>query len=643
MLTSMREMLRSKWVGGIVFGLVIVAMAFWIDDPGSLLRGWQSGIITAGDRSVSAEQIDRRVESYIRNYQQETGEALTREEAAEQGVVDQLFAREMSRTARLGFADKIGATASTAGVLEALREIEAFEDPVTGRFSMAQYREALDRARISNAEFERDLRDDLTLTALEGATTAILETPDIYGRIEAAYMSEFRTVSWFAFSESDLPENTEPSEEDLKAFYFQNLERFQYPERRAINILSLSPDDYLHQAPVPEEDVTAYYEAVKAQRFSNSETRSFVEAAFETEAAAQRALGQLAGGADVDTVGAVYVNERSGLQEEVADKDLAERLYSPFALEGSVFGPTQRGEGWIVTRLNSITPGDPFPIEDVADIIRADLAEQRAKQLFFDATTQIDNLIGAGASLETMGEELGTPVFSYPPIDKNGISVSGVNFTVPLPQASPYQQPLRMPELREQAFLFQEGELLDPIEGQDSLIMAAVGEIVPAETPPFEDIRETVEAAYAAQSSADRLDTALADIETRIATGETTLEEEAAALEVLVNSPVEGVSRQNFDIGLPRAAAGSVFSAKPGEVFTAFGSTPEERLVVRLESIDRAAEDELEILAPAAALRLRAAIANDIQQAFETAVREESGLKTDAAGFAAYKASLSQQ
>lgn len=632
MLTSMREMLRSK-LAGLLFILIIISMAVWgVTDIFS--GGTGGNLIKAGARGFTAQQLDQRVETYIRNYQRESGETLTREQALQRGLVDQLFAAEISRIANLGYAQSIGAEASIRAAADAVRDIEAFRDPLTGEFSTAEYRARLASMRITNRQFEADVRDDLTLATVRDAVAATLQTPDLIGKLSAAYLTESRTVSWFVMSRDALGAPAAPSEDEVRAYYDETVQAFSQPERRGVDIVSISREDFIHQAELDENTLRTYYEANIERRFSGPQTRSFTELVFNNEASAQAALGPLAGGAAPGAfTDAASVEERSALQSQIADSALAEALFAQTALTGSVFGPIDRNGLWVIARLEDITPGEPIPFEEVVEDIRQDLSSQQAERLYFDAIVKIDDLIGLGMPLDEMAAELGAPLISYAPVDERGVSADGLVFS----------GELRNPDLLQQAFDLVVGDQLDVIETDEQIILARVRVIEPAMTPAYEEVADLARAALEARRNAEALDEAVTAARLRLESDESTLAAEAEAIGASIETPEVGITRQNFQIGLPRSALSLVFDARAGAFVTAPGEAPDQRIILEVLSVDQADEEQLSILTPILAAQLEQSLIEDVGVAFEAEVREEIGLRTDLNGLQAYKNTLTRQ
>ena len=328
MLALMKSLMNS-FVGKIIVMIIIAGMAFWgVDQMFAQLRGGiGSNMAAAGSRGFDAVTFDRRVESVIRNINADSEEPVTKPELLEQGVIDQVFQLEAAKLTLLGYADSIGVHPSTDAVVEELKNIDAFKNPLTGALDLDTYRDVLYRSRITQADYEQQLSDDLTMKALRDAAGAAIFPPKTLSGLQARYIGEARNVGWFILDTSSLPEPDAPTEDEIRAYYDENLEALKQPERRMIDVLRMSAEDFLSEVTVTDQEVATVYEASKSERYSEPDTRTYVELMFSSREAARTAFGLLAAGADPASVEGVASREtRTGRRESVSDPLLAEAM-----------------------------------------------------------------------------------------------------------------------------------------------------------------------------------------------------------------------------------------------------------------------------------------------------------------------------
>ncbi|MEL6324067.1 MAG: SurA N-terminal domain-containing protein, partial [Pseudomonadota bacterium] len=199
-----RSLLANKFVGGFLLGIIILGMAVWgIEDI--FTGGVGSNVIRAGERGLDINDVNRRFEDELNRLRREqTGNAITRQQAVQAGILDEVFGREAARLTSLGFAREIGADASAKAVTDTVREIEAFQNAVTGEFDLETYRRVLAQNQFAQSQFEDDLADDLTITNVREGVEAAIVAPTALARPLAILQAETRTAFWFALSRDAL-------------------------------------------------------------------------------------------------------------------------------------------------------------------------------------------------------------------------------------------------------------------------------------------------------------------------------------------------------------------------------------------------------------------------------------------------------
>lgn len=628
MLTPLRNLLRSPAAGGI-FVLLIIAMAAWgVTDI--FAGGSGNSLVTAGDRAVSDRTFDATIERVLRTQTDDRGRSLTKEEAMDRGIVDGVFQDLARETLLAAYADKQGISATTGAIAERIRTDPLFQD-TTGVFDRARYAQLLDANGFREADYEADLEAEMTLNRLQRLPIAGLQVPNALARLQAAYTGERRGASWFILQKSELPAIDDPTEAALLELYETRKEALREPERRAISLIRLSPDDFIANTDVSEDDVVSFYEAYKAERYTGPDSRSFIEFSFADEASARAALGRIAGGAAPEAIEtALSTNLRSGRKEVISNERLADQVFSPVAQIGSIHGPQPVGDAYVVIRLETITPGDATPLDQVREQIRDELAREFAISLYYDALPTFDDLLGTGADLEGIAEGLGTPVLSFAPVDINGMTGDGKRF-LPLVTA---------PDLLQRVYNRAEGQNTERFGEDEITWIARVDAIVPERLPEFEEVRDRLELAWRQQQESEQLQAVAAEIESAISNGTSMLDAEAEKYGAVVESLPALITRTNTDLQLPRPFITGIFSANAaGETFSLQGIAG-QMVILQVTQIDRPADESLDFLAQMSTVEIQNGIAEDLLRAYIIGIAEDVPVKTNAAALEAYKRSL---
>ena len=628
MLTMFRQMLRTR-AAGLLFALLIVAMAAWgITDVFG--GGLGNNLVAAGNRTLSEQEFDNLVERELQNVTDDRGRSLTKEQALEQGVIDQLLLGARQRLALNAYGDRLGITPTQDAIREEIVGNAVFQD-TTAVFDVNRYNLLLRDNGYTTAEFEAEISSSLTGQRLGQLPSAALRAPSVLSQIEARFQLERRDADWFVLPPDAASISETPQEEDLQALYSELQERLREPQRRQISLLRVSPEDFTGQVDVLDDDVEAFYEAYRAERYTGPDTRTFTVYQFDSEAAARTGLGRIAGGADPSALeGLTNTRVETGREELVDNETLRIQVFSPSAPPNSIFGPQPDGPLWTVIRLEEIIPGESTPLEEVREAIASELALELATEQFYETLPRLDDLIGIGATLEEIGEDVGAPVITYAAVDSLGRAASGA-FNRDL-QANP--------ELLQQLFQREPGQTTQRLNDEEIVWLGRLDSIEESRLPELEEVSPLLTEVWI-QRNAERARQELsAEIVNRLESGETTLSEEAARYNAVLQSLPEPVRRSQVEGRLTPQASAQLFNLdEEGEI--AVSSAGAEGSVI-LQVTDILIPTEAELLGYAVQVQAqqREALSVDLLTAYITEITNAVDLQTNDSAIAAYKQRL---
>ena len=629
MLTMFREMLRTR-AAGLLFALLIVAMAAWgITDVFG--GGLGNNLIGAGNRTLSETEFDNMVERELQNATDSRGRSLTKEQALEQGVIDQLLQREQLVLALGAYGDRVGITPTQDAIRQEIVSNAVFQD-TTAVFDPNRYALLLRDNGFTTAEFEATIESDLTQDRLRQVPAAALRVPLVLSQIEARYQLERRSADWFILPAEAAGDVGLPEDSEIEALYTELQDRLREPERRQVSLLRVSPDDFTGQVDILEDDIEAFYQAYRLERYTGPDTRTFTVYQFDSEEAARTGLGRIAGGADPSVLDGLTNTRLETGREELVDNDLLRtQVFSANSQPNSIFGPQPDGPLWTVIRLEGIIPGDTTPLDDVRDDIANELALELATERFYEGLPRFDDLIGIGASLEEIGQDLGAPVLSFASVDATGRSSTGA-----------LNRELRAhPELLPQLFEREPGQTTQRLSEEEVIWIARIDQVEASRLPDLEEVRPLLLDVWSQRNIAQAKQELSAEIVARLETGETELSEEAARFNAVLQSFPAPIRRSQIEGRLSPQAAGQLFSLdKVGEVAVSAAGA-EGTLILQVSEILAPDTEELSAFVGSVQAQQQEVLAGDLFQAYFMEISEAVDLRVNTSAIDAYKQRIS--
>jgi peptidyl-prolyl cis-trans isomerase D len=616
MFAAIRAFAKS-WVAAILIGLLIISFAvFQIHDV--FRAGPRGSVISAGTRSVSADDFKREFDAFRRNAEQQTGQAVT-PEIIEQNHLD---ARVLEGLAGdVSFSEllrKIGVRPSDKLTISKLREIPAFFNQVSGRFDEKLYQQRLGENGFTPATFEQSVRDQIAERHLATGLLNGLKVPRAYTALAAIYGLESRDLGYFPVGPETVPAPALPTDAQLVQFMKENEADLKRPELRILTVVRFSPASVAQTLPIDEADLKKRYEFRK-DTLSSPETRSLVQIPAKDAAAAQQIVARLAKGeapaavakaVGVDAI--IYVDKP---QSAIPDRSLAA---AAFAMQPGQTSVLKGDLGSAVVRVTKATPGHAVTLEEIRPQLEAELRKDAAAEKVYEMTQAYDDAHTAGSSLTEAAAKAGAATFTMPPLSRQGVLASG--------------QPVQglPPKLLEQAFALPAGGESEVEEaGGGEYYAVKVDKVIAPAMPSLGEIRPLLTRVWMGREMAKRLTAKADQLADRVRKGES-LEAVAGTIGAHVTRAA-GLDRTNAAENkvLSRDALGKAFSAKAGEVFTAddikFGL-----IVAKLEGLRPGGGPNLARMTEDARPQMSLALFRELGESARRAARSEAKVKVDA-------------
>lgn len=607
MLTVIRALARNPVIGGIIVALLIAAFALWgVTD---VFSGGGNAAVLVGPERVSVQELNRAYERRVLQIQRDNPR-FTREQADQFGLGEQVVQEMTAMAAIDAKTSELGLSLSDRRLFEALRSIEAFQNPFSGDFDPQTYRSVLRENGYANDRlFEADLREEMTRNQFVEAVLSGVDAPAMLAQTRRAYEEERRTLRALLIPPSLAGDVADPTDEDLSAFISENAQIFQQPERRRFTLVRVSPELYERDVNVSEDDLRELYEfRLENGELTDPATRSLTQWTAPDQSTAQAAATRIAGGEDAGSVvSELNLGEAVTLENvqafEIPDAQIAD---AAFALSEGQVEAVEGRLGWRVVRIDAALDPVAPSLEDMRSELVTELAGDQAEAMMLDALAVFEEARGAGATLEEAARQAEIPAERFDWFAADGSSPNGFRaFTLG-----------DAPEVMENVFSLPQGFAGDLTNfGDGGYFVARVDGIDPSRLPSVDEVRDQADTFWRLRQVDNQLQAVLDDALARAEAGES-LDEIAAGLD---GARVESTTLGRTETAGPfnRQLVAQAFGGELGQPFPARAGDQRTRAVVIVDEIIAPQERPA---SPERIAALNDELGGDLAAALETAL-----------------------
>lgn len=592
----------------IVWGVLIASFVGFGAFGTVNFTGGAGSIGTVGDTTIETTDYARALQNEMRAVEAQTGQPVTLEQARQFGLTDQVLAQVVTNAALDEETRKLGISVGDERVAEELRNVQAFQGP-DGNFDRSAYAYALQNAGLKEAEFEDSLRQESARSILQAAVLSGTTLPDTYVNTLLGWVGETRDFTWATLDRDALTTGLPvPTDEELQAWYDENIDQFTLPETKVITYAWLTPDMIVDTVEVDEQALRDAYEERHAE-FNMPERRLVERLVFSSEDEAQAAADRIASG-ETDFEGVVAERGLAIIDTDMGDvtrASLGEAGDAVFGAEvGAVVGPEPSNLGPALFRVNGVLAEQVTPFEEAVPDLRDALVLDRARRVIEGMSQELDDELAGGATLEELSQDTDMELGQIEWSETSDTGIAGYE------------------AFREAAQAVQDGDYpaIDDL-GDGGVFALRLDEQRDPAPAPFEDVRDEVVQLWEQDQATEALVAQAEELATAISGG--------GSFEDSGLSPTQesGLTRNQPIEGLPAAILEAVFTMEPGEARALPGNGA--ALVVRLDGVTPVDMDAPQVTQVGDQLRDQAAtsVANDIFRALNTDIQSRAGVSVD--------------
>jgi len=421
MMDSLRTAANSL-VLKIIFGIIIVSFIL-TGVSGYLIGGSANYAAKVNDQEISRGQFENAFAGERNRMQQQLGDQFS-ELAANEGYMKNLRQQTLNRLIDEALLDQyareIGLSISDDQVKKAIFSTPAFQN--NGKFDNTRYNAIVNQMGMTPDQYAQALRNQLTTQQLINAVVGT----DFMLKGEAdelaTLVSQQRVVREAIFDVNALAAKQQASDEEVKSYYEQNKNNFTSPEQFRVSYIKL--DAAAMQENATDAEIQTYYDQHQDQ-FTQPQRNRYSVIQTKTEADAKAALDELNKGTDfatvakeksTDIISAKNGGDMGWLEEGTTPDELKN---AGLKEKGQLSGVIKSSVGFLVVRLDDITPATTKPLADVRDDIAAKVKQEKALDGFYALQQKVsdaasnDNESLAGAEQAAGAKAVTTGWFSH--------------------------------------------------------------------------------------------------------------------------------------------------------------------------------------------------------------------------------------
>ena len=622
MAESIGSKIRTGMVG-ILIGLLVIGFAIWgVSDV--FTPNVSSSAATVGDEKISLNEFEDALRRELQARARESGRALTNQEAHDAGIHTRVLANLVTQKAYDVDAIDLGIGVNRRTARKSVAELPIFKDEITGKFNEDKIAPVLRNMRLTRDDFEADILTTLRRQQTIPPIVSGIDLPVSMSENLYSYITEQRKATVLTIDEAAIETPQDPGDDTLRDYINTNQARFTAPEYRKVTFIRIEPVDLAPNITLNEDDVQASFEyRIERGELGTQETRTVVQITATSEDSAKQAAEQLEKGlspAEIATgLGLVEpLNYDAVVKSEIVDTSAADIAFSQETGDASaVLGSL--GE-WLAVHTVYVNEATSPVLADMREEIERDLLNELAQEQLFDKTTDIENAIQDGLTIEEISAEYNVPYSSIDFIDRTGAMQDGQRLTgLPtLPGIATDETILR------EIFTAEIGRVTDLFETTTNGWMAArVNDVIDPTLKPFEDVRKTALVNWTTEQIDERLQEKMLDLASRAQTGEL-LVNLASEIGAGAEATDVSMSRGQPDSSLgPRVAVG-LLDGTLGVVARGPGPKPLTRQIALLTDIIPNNDGLVGQYADTVEQQLLNTISADIQQAYRESIFKDN-------------------
>ena len=520
MLTFFRRVANSKigtWVIGLI-GIGILA-GFALSDLSNFGSGnlpftglGSNTLAEVGGQHVTEQEMSEAMQRRLQQVRLQQPDA---DYSTIIGDFDTLLDELLDNKTMLAFAEKVRFPLSKRLVDAEIAQIPQTKGP-GGQFSEASYQQFLAEQHLTDAQVRDVLAGGLLQRYMLAPVAANARVAVGMATPYAAMLLESREGQAAAVPIGAFRAGLKPTDAELQQYYTQNRNRYMVPERRALRIAPIGPDQ-VSSVTASDQEVAAYYNSHKAD-YAAKDTRTISQVLVQDQATANAIAERAKGGATLAAAAApagssaavsTLNNQTREAYTSVAGAQAAQAVFS--APSGAIVGPVKTSFGWAVAKVDAVKTEGGKTLDQAKAEISAKLTTDKRKNAIEDIVDKLQDTIDGGSNFTEAVQQAKLQVTTTPLVTADGKSSDDPTFKL-------------APDLAPALKTGFELEPNDPPEivtlpNDQGYALVSPAQVVPAAPAPLAKVHDQVANDWINSKATERARAVAAQIESKVEHG----------------------------------------------------------------------------------------------------------------------------
>ena len=490
MIQGLTVAIKESFLLKAFLGLVMISFAIWgVGD--AINPALDPNVVIKVDQvEIRAEELQRRFNQEVNELREALGPDFSAKQAADLGIHENII-RQLSQRASIEMAAReMGLIVPNETLRRSLQQQDAFKDE-TGNFNRSLFTSTLTSNNLTEQGFVDLLRGDVTRQTLLEPIALNAGAPDALVDPLFRYRAEQRMADVLYISDADVNLPAEPTEQELRTLYDENILAFSAPEYRTVSAALVQPKDLVPPESITQDEIKSFYDE-NIDRYRTQEKRAVNQLIFGTQFEAQAAHEQIQDGDSL-----AILAERTSLDAPIelgelsANDDIGFDIGPIFNLDvDSISTPVQTDFGWHLFEVTSRDIGSIKALPVVREEIIEFIVQDRAFDEMYEATIYMEDQFAAGIAVNEVANAPGFSYVYFDAVDRDGRGVTGQRLSFTMDQ----DRFLRL------AYATERGIDSQLIETDEYAYILRVEDIIPPAPKPYERVKGDVQKLWGAQA-----------------------------------------------------------------------------------------------------------------------------------------------